>query len=131
MTSADWFDHLVGLAEFVDKANARRWTALAKTKAGKRKLTNLLHHQFEPNIKMFIDCAVWDAEQVLTTLQDLGSPEQVYLIDDTESARSTVSLDEVVYDVVGCLGGQVIGCVPGRLAYYESGTPGVRMILRK
>ena len=129
MTTDIQADHLLGLAAFLDKAAARRWRARAELKSGWAKLSADLPHRFDPLAAYRIDCAAWDADAVATKLRALGSPEAVCVIGGVDVDEAMMPLKEAVAEVVGDLGGQVIGCVPGKLAYYESRDQGVRMIL--
>ncbi len=132
MAIDDAHTHLVGLAEFPDKGDARRWRALAGTKAGWRKCCAKLPHEFDPLPSFQIDCAKLNADAVLAKLRELGAPETVCCVGDGfEEEDAFMPLDEAVDDVFGNLAGELISCVSGKLAYFESGDQGVRMILRK
>ena len=131
MTTDIQADHLLGLAAFLDKAEARRWRARAELKSGWQKLSADLPHRFDPLAAFRIDCAAWDADAVATKLRALGSPEAVCVIGGVDVDEAMMSLKDAAAEVVGYLGGQVISCLPGKLAYYEGGDQGIRMILAR
>lgn len=122
--------HLTELADFLDKKAARRWPALAETKAGWCECCTKLPHEFDPLPSFQIDCAKLNADAVLAKLRELGAPETVCCMGDRlEEEDAFIPLREAVDDVFGKLAGELISCVPGKLAYFESGDQGIRMIL--
>ncbi len=130
--TTDPLSHLTALAGFLDKKAARRWRARATTKAGWPSLSATFAHAFDPLTVFRIDCAKWTADRVRAELRAWGAPETVCCIGGGfEEDDTFMPLDEAVDAVFGYLAGQVISCIPGQLAYYESGEQGVRMILRR
>ncbi len=125
-------DHLVSLADFLNAPAARRWRSLAETKKGWTKCCAKLDHGFEPLASVVTDCAALQAADVIASLRTFGSPESVCCIsDESDESAAMVPLEDAVNSVFGSGYGALVSCVPGHLAYFESGDQGVRMILHR
>ena len=110
---------------------ARRWRSLAETKKGWAKCCAKLDHDFEPVGSVVTDCATLHAADVISSLRTFGAPETACCIsDEFDEDAAMVPLEHAIDNVFGSGYGALVSCVPGHLAYFESGDQGVRMILR-
>jgi len=121
--------HIAGLAQFLDKKSARRFGKLAAIPKRRHDIADMLCHKFWPESKYIIDCAKATKDEILLQLRQLKSPENVFVFGASCVPGMVMNLSDAVSEIYGYAAGQIVSCVPGKLAFFEGEDIGDRMIL--
>ncbi|MGH8543048.1 MAG: hypothetical protein ACREX3_05320 [Gammaproteobacteria bacterium] len=91
-----------------------------------------LYHfrDFDPAFRVELSGLTDSADGLVTNLCRRGAVDECYVISvQSELDGETKPLEEAIREVFAFMEGTIVCCVPGRLAYYEGGTPKNRFIL--
>lgn len=119
---------------FVDSRKRDRmlWL-LADAKRRRTALETLYHfHDLDDRFVVHVPPGFHTPEGIAKTLRRDGAPNNCWVISTNDSldAREML-LDEALNAIVGYGEGNLISCVPGRLAFFEGEGPEDRCILRR
>ena len=118
---------------FVQSHRKERLLHLLESKGGRRKLQRLLPHfsYLDERFARLIPAGEQSASAIAGLLRANGAPERCYVMSgDAQLDGRWTQLEDALHHA--CLGaGTFVSCIPGRLAYFEAETVGVRYVLQR
>jgi hypothetical protein len=111
-----------------------RFLSLLKNSAGRKKFRLALPHfkAIDPRYSHKIPTRLQSSWGIFSLLKAKGAPEQCHILsENTALDGKQMKLSKALEAVIGYGMGTFISCIPGRLAYYESETPGERYVLER
>ena len=117
---------------FIARERRERYLALLASPRGRDKLRRRLAHlhDLDPRCCRELPKGVHSAQEIGGYLKAKGAPtECVLLAEDSELDGQRLPLGKALEAVLGRGMGAFISCLPGRLAFYEGESAGVRYVL--
>jgi hypothetical protein len=124
--------HERGLAAFLEPGQARRVEALFGTTDGRVKIIGMLAHdlRFAQHVATQVEPDEQNAVTIAALLKRFGAGINCYAMsEDKDLDGMAMPLADALARVIGAGYGTFLSCVPGKLGYYESETPGDRYFL--
>ncbi|MDF1799971.1 MAG: hypothetical protein P1V81_12405 [Planctomycetota bacterium] len=122
------------IAAFVVPAKRERFLGMLGHPKRRKKFLDGLHHfeGLDPRYQVAIPAASQHARGVEAMLREWGAGGTCQVIStDRELDGRSMDLAEALDLVHGSCAGTLLGCVPGKLGYYEGEHPADRRILRR
>lgn len=128
-------DHESRLVQAFVRAEQRdRYLSLLANPRKRGTILGRLAHSVDLDARFVqpIPAADHTPERIARILAARGAPERCHMVSENPSLDGReMPLGEALRAVVGYGQGTIISCVPGRLAFYESGEPRQRFILQR
>ena len=124
-------NHLLGVAEFLEPNQGRRFLTLAQGGEKKvRKAFEMFHHDLRPKetSSKLLSGADGFADIIEHEMLDMGASTKAVILSAQNDIKE-MSLSEALRNVVGFDAGTIISSIPGKLAFWESGSMNYRYIL--
>ena len=119
---------------FIVPRKRDRMLSLLANPRRRRTVLDALYHfgDLDDRFVVPVPCRHHTPENIAKALRDYGAPDRCWVIstDDSLDAREML-LDEVLAAIVGYGEGNLVSCVPGKLAFFEGEVPKDRYILRR
>jgi hypothetical protein len=121
---------------FIGKDKRDRYLAFLGSAKGRKKLREMLAHgtvsHLNPAMMKSVPPKDHSIDGIYALLKSRGAPELCRVIsEDTRLDGRDMPLREALEAAVGAGMGTLIGCVPGRLAYFEGEDIATRFLLEK
>ena len=125
-------EHLIGVADFLEDAQARRVRTLACGSSKQlSKLFQMFYHKLELQHGILLDGKDGFSEVIYGKLKKLGSPEKVFVLASSTEVKVEMDLKEALDKTIGHDSGTIISCIAGKLAFWESDDMNYRYILHR
>ena len=115
---------------FIIPAKRKRYKELLAKRKRRAKLLDGLNHcsDFDPRYAIEIPSKT----DVVAMLRSRGAPESCHVISDVEDLDGRrMPLQEAIDEAEANMQGMLIGCIPGRLAYYYGEAGEQRLLLER
>ena len=124
------------ISAFIGKSKRDRYLAFLDGAKGRKKLRDMMAHatvsHLNPATMKSIPPRDHNVEAIYTLLRSRGAPDLCRVIsEDMRIDGRDMPLREALEATVGQGMGTLIGCVPGRLAYFEGEDICTRFLLEK
>ena len=126
-------EHLLGVAEFLEANQARRFLTLANGSDNHRqKLFRMFYHDLKPKkaVSKLLDGADGFPGIIKAKLTKLGASKKAIKLSPS-SDKEEIDLMIALEKTVGHDAGTIISCIPGKLAFWESDDMNYRYILHR
>jgi hypothetical protein len=123
------------LRAFIVPGKRERYVSrLALPKARQKFMNSHLFHMrdLDPRFAVRLNPRDQHAEKIFSLLRERGAPGTCYVISGSSDRDGTeADLRETLDEIVGGIGGTVLSCLHGKLAYFEGEEPNERYILAR
>ena len=124
-------EHLLGVAEFLEPAQARRFLTLATGSDKQRQKLRGMLDRLKPSNADFQEGIYASPASILQTLTSLGAPQNCYVFRSNDyDVEGEFNLKEALVEIVYYEPGTIISCIPGKLGFWETSNVGKRCILK-
>ena len=124
-------EHLLGVAEFLEPMQAKRFLTLAAGSDKQRlKLRDVIWRLKPINAEIQKGIKA-SPENIFKTLMSLGAPPKCIVFRSNDyDIEGEFLLKEALVEIVHHEPSTIISCIPGKLAFWETGDIGKRCILK-